>query len=677
MSAAVLPGQVFAGYRIEAVAGRGGMGIVYRATHVGRDQTVALKLIAPELAADAAFRERFQRECKLLASLDHPNVITVYEAGEAEGQPFISMRYVEGTELQTLIAGEGRLAPERAARLVAQAADGLDAAHTSGLVHRDVKPANVLIERRDATEHAYLSDFGLTKEVNATSSITRDGRWVGTLDYVAPEQIEGGHVDARSDVYALGCVLFQTLTGRVPYIGDSDAAKLNAHLNLPAPSARELCPRLPPEIDEVITRAMAKDPAERYLSAGDLGRAAIAAAGGEAITQPEHSVARGAAAPKARGRLTRGRLGALVAGLLGVAAVGAIALTRSADEPVVEQPTIEHIDLGGRVLPGAITSNFHGAYMVDRFGDQVLGVHRSGVVEARLKVGDAPTDIRVDPDGNRLWVASANDGTVRELEASTGRRRGRAIRVQPAPAYLGVMPDDTLIVLSKGKRPSILWLNKKTHRPFAGPLEIKDIPLGRGGIDSFPVPSDTGSVEVKELTPDLKRRLVQLRNNPVDAEATRFPVRGSIAIAFGAPPRIVTLSPDQRLQPKTFVLRADFRSVPGDMVIDDATGVAWVVIAGADVAGKDISKVLRINMRTGKQIGNAIKVGRSPSNLAIDDGVVWVPAVGDQTVTRIDQKSGRVIGKPLKVGRISGAVAASDGIVWVAGEKDLIRITPP
>ncbi|MDQ4048269.1 MAG: serine/threonine protein kinase, partial [Actinomycetota bacterium] len=273
------PGQTIAGYRIEAVAGRGGMGIVYRATTVKRGRTVALKLIAPDLAADEGFRERLRRESKLLASIDHPNVIAFYEAGEVDGQLFISMRYVDGMDLRWLIGEQRRLAPERAARIVAQVAAGLDAAHARGLVHRDVKPANVLIERRDGSERAYLSDFGLTKEVNLSTAITRSGRWVGTLDYVAPEQIEGRRVDARADVYALGCVLFQTLTGRVPYVRESDAAKLWAHLHDTPPSVCQLRSELPPEMDGAIARAMAKDPAQRYLSAGDLGRAAIAAAG--------------------------------------------------------------------------------------------------------------------------------------------------------------------------------------------------------------------------------------------------------------------------------------------------------------------------------------------------------------------------------------------------------------
>jgi serine/threonine protein kinase len=289
MYPAVQIGQVLGGYRIDAEVGRGGMGVVYRATQLALDRTVALKLIAPELATNEAFRARLQREATLLASLDHPNVITVYEAGEAQGTLFMSMRYVEGLDLRSLIASDGPLAPERAARIVAQVAAGLDAAHAADLVHRDVKPANILIERRGDSEHAYLSDFGLTSAADASRAITQSGQWVGTLDYVAPEQIQSRGVDARTDVYALGCVLFQALTGRVPYVRDSDAATLYAHLNDPAPSARDLRPELPVELDRVCARAMAKDPEERFRSAGELGRATIAAAGGGAATRSEHS----------------------------------------------------------------------------------------------------------------------------------------------------------------------------------------------------------------------------------------------------------------------------------------------------------------------------------------------------------------------------------------------------
>src|SRR4051812_32165476 len=271
------------------------MGVVYLAEQVRLRRPVALKLIVPDLAEDEDFRRRFERESQLAASLDHPNVIPVYEAGEGEGTLYISMRFVEGQDLRQMIRAEGRLDAARAAWLVAQMAAALDAAHAKGLVHRDVKPVNVMVTGPAGSEHAYLTDFGLTKHVSSASGLTHTGQWVGTLDYVAPEQISGGALDARVDVYSLGCVLFEALTGRVPYPKDSDVAKMYAHLNEPPEPVSTLVPGLPPALDAVIERALAKVPEERYPSAGDLGRAALAAADGKSNTVPERSVAAGAA----------------------------------------------------------------------------------------------------------------------------------------------------------------------------------------------------------------------------------------------------------------------------------------------------------------------------------------------------------------------------------------------
>jgi serine/threonine protein kinase len=289
-------GDRVAGYRIERPLGRGGMGVVFLAEQIRLRRKVALKLILPELAEDDEFKRRFERESQLAASLDHPNIITVHEAGEIDGALFISMRYVEGRNLKQLIAQEIRLDPRRTTELVSQLGSALDAAHSHGLVHRDVKPANVLVSGGGPSEHAYLTDFGLTKHVSSASDITRTGQWVGTLDFVAPEQISGGPLDARVDVYALGCVLFQMLTGRVPFPRDSDVAKMYAHLHELPERVSELVPGLPPEFDTVVERALAKQPGARYPSAGDLARAALAAGQGSHPTAPERSVAAGAAA---------------------------------------------------------------------------------------------------------------------------------------------------------------------------------------------------------------------------------------------------------------------------------------------------------------------------------------------------------------------------------------------
>jgi hypothetical protein len=317
-------GATIAGYRVDGLAGHGGMGVVYRATQLSLARTVALKLIAPELASDQRFRERFKRESRLAAAIDHPNVLPVYEAGEADGTLFIAMRWVEGTDLGTLIKRGGGLEPGRAAAVIAQVGAALDAAHQLGLVHRDVKPANVLITA-GAPEHVYLTDFGLVKRIASSAQLTQSGQFVGTVDYIAPEQIRGTGNDLCADVYALGCVLFHCLSGRVPFEADSEIAKIYAHLNEAPPVPSEIVPRVPPQLDGVVARAMAKEPADRYRSAGDLGRAALAATGakvsrnGDGATPTRRALS--LPKPGKRPQPALGRTGRHLALSLGLAAV--------------------------------------------------------------------------------------------------------------------------------------------------------------------------------------------------------------------------------------------------------------------------------------------------------------------------------------------------------------------
>ncbi len=285
-------GTVFAGCRVEEIIGRGDMGVVYRADELALQRPVALKIIRPENSREERFRQRFQRESRTAASIDHPNVIPILEAGDQDGVLFITMRLVEGTDLRALISGQGRVDPQRAARIVRQVGAGLDAAHKQGLVHRDVKPANVLLARAD---HVYLSDFGLAKQETEGGGLTRQGSIVARAEYVAPEQITEDRVDARTDVYALGCLLFESLTGQAPYAGQAGNAMM-AHVEQPPPSAVAAMPGLPPAFDEVIGRAMAKDPNQRYTSAGDLGEAALVAAGEQRQAGAESIVATGDAA---------------------------------------------------------------------------------------------------------------------------------------------------------------------------------------------------------------------------------------------------------------------------------------------------------------------------------------------------------------------------------------------
>jgi tetratricopeptide (TPR) repeat protein len=285
------PGDVFAGYRIESLAGRGGMGLVYRARQLRPDRLVAVKVIMPDLAGDEDFRARFEQEASLAAQIEHPNVIPIYEVGDADDLLYIVMRFVESNDLSHLLRSHQRLAPVHAARLVGQIAAALDAAHARDLVHRDVKPANVLVTGSYPDEHLYLTDFGLTKRITEVGGgMTATGGFVGTLDYIAPEQVSGNPIDGRADVYALGCVLYQLLTGVVPFPRDQEVAKIFAHMSTAPPAPSLIVPETPPELDAVVMRAMAKDAADRFQSAGELGRAAVAAAAGGAFASGVGSV---------------------------------------------------------------------------------------------------------------------------------------------------------------------------------------------------------------------------------------------------------------------------------------------------------------------------------------------------------------------------------------------------
>jgi serine/threonine protein kinase len=274
VSDAVLIGKEFAGYRIEARLGRGGMGVVYRATDLSLERPIALKVLTDDLADDEDFRRRFVAESRLAASLDHPNVIPIHAAGEHDGTLYIAMRLVPGDDLRTVLREDGRIEPVRAARLIVQIASALDAAHAHGLVHRDVKPANVLMT---ADDHVYLTDFGLTKRAGADSQATRTGMVLGTLDYVAPEQIRGEAIGPSTDIYSLGCMVTHLLTGAVPFTVPTEEGKLWAHFSEPPPLPSARVPGLGTAYDPIVTRAMSKRPEERYATAGEVGAAMLAA----------------------------------------------------------------------------------------------------------------------------------------------------------------------------------------------------------------------------------------------------------------------------------------------------------------------------------------------------------------------------------------------------------------
>jgi len=368
-------GSDFLRYRIEALLGRGGMSVVYRAHHTALDRNVALKLLAPELGEDERFRERFLRESKLAASLDHPSIVPVYDAGEVEGQLYIAMRYVEGSDLKRLLREEGALDPGRALRLVGQLADALDFAHARGLVHRDVKPSNALL---DSHGHLYLSDFGLTKSASDRSALTATGRIIGTIDYAAPEQIEGRAIDGRADVYSLGCLLYECLAGEVPYPRDSELAVLWAHVHEPPPKLAAY-----PALDPVIAKALARDPEDRFQSCADLVEAARAALGLRDVVV-------------VRDRRPFVLLAAGVLVSAGAVAAG-LALTLGRDSGPkaslnVRANTVVRIDTA------------------------------TGKITAVTPVGDGPESIAVG--GGTVWVHNWRDETVSKLDLRTGSLRG-------------------------------------------------------------------------------------------------------------------------------------------------------------------------------------------------------------------------------------------------------------
>jgi tRNA A-37 threonylcarbamoyl transferase component Bud32/CheY-like chemotaxis protein len=358
-------GTVIAGYRIEERIGRGGMGVVYRAEHINLQRRAAIKIIAPDLADSVGFRERFTREARIAAALQHPNIVTVYDAGEVDGTLYLAMQYIQGEDLAAVLMREGRLRPYRAIDVCRQVASALDAAHAMGLIHRDVKPANVLIEGRTA----FLTDFGLTKRLDGThAQITRVGDVVGTIHYVAPEQIEGRKVSARSDVYSLGCLLYHCLAGQVPFARETDVAVIYAHLSEEPAKLVDARPDLPEGLDAVVAKAMDKSPDRRFPSCGDMisaARAVLDAAGPLGDTSPpRHSTGLGAIAQptqEVRDAAAAARRPRVLLGGLDdhTSAVARVALGNHVD--VLEAPAESTVDRAREERPDLVIVDWGGA----------------------------------------------------------------------------------------------------------------------------------------------------------------------------------------------------------------------------------------------------------------------------------------------------------------------------
>ena len=692
-------GSVLAGYRIEGLAGEGGMGRVYRATHMALNRQVALKLIVPALADELDFRARFARESQLSASIDHPNVIPVYEAGEAEGRLFIAMRWVEGTDLSSVIRSEGKLEPDRAVAIVEQVGAALDAAHRGGLVHRDVKPANLMLTATHGQEHVYLTDFGLTKKTASTSGLTRTGAFVGTPDYMPPEQINGERADARTDVYALGCLLFNALTGRPPYDRDTEVAKMYAHLHDPPPSAADTVPGLPGDLDAVIARALAKDADQRYPSAGDLGRAARAALTGGLPSQPERSLATGLAAPPTELSAPATELSAppteLAAPATELAAPPTAAATPApatpkgpartpatpppappAGPPSTPQPERPRrrglpivlaglLLLGGaagalaaaRVFSGGDAEKAPQAENAPATGDEAPEEAAPKVLET-IPAGDGPDGIAVD--GSTVWVSNSRGNTLTRISTEDNQQIGDAITV-------GTNPDE---VKAEG---GVAWVSN-TDSGTVTKVEAGDQTTVKVGAGPEGLSLGKQLVWVANGDSDSVSRIDRAGAALLDPP---MPVQNKpIGIFVGEDTVWVTNSFSgtvSRIDPEDAdVLGTTERVAPNIRSVIEAFGFVWVSSA------IDNGTVTRLNRDTGAIAGSPIQVGDRPKEMAVAGGYLWVVNERSNSVMRIDPERAKVVGKPIRVGKLPVGIASGAGSLWVSnnGSDNVTRIDP-
>jgi hypothetical protein len=402
VSADLTAGATFASYKIERLLGRGGMGVVYLAEHLRLRRKVALKVLAPELFYGERFRERFIRESELASSIDHPNIVPIYDADEIDGHLFIAMRYVNGQSLRAAIDEDGTLSIPRCVNVLSHVAAALDAAHAQGLVHRDVKPENILLATDEQTgaEHVYLTDFGITKRNSTASGITRTGEFVGSVDYVAPEQVQGLAVDGRADLYSLGCVAYECLTGAPPYRRDSDIAVLWAHVNDPPPVSSKVRDDVAPRVDAIVAKVLAKSPLDRHETCREF------------VSELEEAAALPLPGVTSRGALRERRLVglSLAAGVLVVAVVAGALWLRNAPVSSSQQ--------GGQKAGGSgvMAIDAGSGDVVTRFPLRIA--RRSPVFGNRTQ---PPRLAWIDAAGGTLW-ASATDGIVALDEQ--GRRIG-------------------------------------------------------------------------------------------------------------------------------------------------------------------------------------------------------------------------------------------------------------
>src|SRR5918995_600103 len=590
------------------------MGVVYRASQVSLGRTVALKVIAERFAEHDAFRDRFVRESRLAASIDHPNVIPVYAAGDEGGVLYIAMRFVDGTDLRTLLAGGGPLAPGRAANVVAQVAAALDAAHERGLVHRDVKPANVLVAAPGAADHVYLTDFGLTKRSASDSGLTASGEWVGTIDYVAPEQLRGDRVDGHADTYALGCVLYEALTGHVPFPREDDVAKLWAHISVAAPSAVEVAPNVPPALAAVAQRAMQKDPNERFPTTGEMGRAGLAACGDRPVTEASRPTVAAATLPSAtaaptavldpgaappsgeqpRGAHGRRRATLVALGVAALAAILAVVLLGGGDDDTPERrptpkPRVTIVQTQTRVARDPIPRGGHptfvtlgpaAVWVAGTDTNEVIRLNpEERVVTDRITVGRRPTGLALAPGG--VWAVNQGDATVTRVDAGDRAVDGAPIRVGRKPVSA---------VYGEGS----VWVTNSA-----------DDTVSR--IDSFSR-SPSATIPVGDRPEGLT----------IGSSAVWVANRGDDTVS--------------RIDPTTSRVEATIRVGDSPRHLKIAGSSVWVPNAGDGTLSL-------IDTETNRTVGTPLRVGRGVTRVAVGFDSVWVLSPGTGTLTRVDPAS--------------------------------------
>jgi tRNA A-37 threonylcarbamoyl transferase component Bud32 len=645
-SAELRLGTTVADYHVVALAGRGGMSVVYRARdeHLGRD--VALKLLAQELTDDEQFRQRFLRESRIAASLNHPNIVPVYAAGETEGMLYLAMRFVDGADLKALLRRESRLEPARALALLGQVASALDAAHGHGLVHRDVKPANILLEGAPPDETAYLADFGLTKAEASRAGATATGQLVGTLDYVAPEQIRRQTLDGRADVYALGCVLYECLTGKPPFADASEVAVIYAHLHDAPPPASELRPGLPPALDASLARALAKQPEERHRSAGELvadAGEALGVVGALPSAAPEGWHRRLWPPGPTASRAHRWRLLVVGAAMLVVAAgsIGAVLHTRADATVNVIPNSVAVIDPGSNKLVGDIPVGREPS-LVAAAGEHVWVGNRR---ERNLT--------RIDPDGQRRWPTTNIPLDAPPAALIAGRNAawvvtaGRRLKL----ALFDPLYDEPINTVGIGAE---LSTSKAGAAIWGGGLGRTALAFGNGTI--WTLGGLGGSLTRRDPT-----TLTLVPHGSV--ELGDF----ATAIAAGSDAIWVTTKNSGLLgiDPDTNDIVDSFRFSARAVLVDVAVGAhaVWIVSEGDDV-------VTRIDPTTLER--TLIRVGDGPTAIAYGFDSVWVACKGDGTVWRIDPTTTppKVV-KHWKLGASPEDIAAGAGAVWTAVYSEL------